>query len=56
MWLVLQARTIGYLTTYIVINRCYQYCSDHEEPVCDWNIKLAMEDCGSVDHFDLWEV
>lgn len=44
------------LVTYIVINRCYQYCSDHKEPVRDWNIKLAMENSGSVYHFDLWEV
>jgi hypothetical protein len=44
------------LTTYIVIYRCNQNRSNHEEPVRNWDIELAMKDLRSVNHLDLWEV
>jgi hypothetical protein len=43
-------------TPYIVIDRCDQDGSDHQQPIRDRNEKLPVEDLRSMDDFDLREI
>lgn len=46
----------GDTTTYVVIDRCDQDSSNHQQPIRDRNEELPVEYLGSVDDFDLREI
>jgi hypothetical protein len=41
---------------YVVVNCGYDDGADHEEPVREGDVDLAVEDLGGVDELDLGEV
>lgn len=43
-------------TPYVVIDRCDQDSSYHQQPICDRDEELPVEYLGSVDDFDLREI
>lgn len=43
-------------TPYVVIDRCDQDGSNHQQPIRDWNEELPVEYLRSVDDFDLREI
>jgi hypothetical protein len=41
---------------YVVINGGNEQRPNHQQPVCDGHIELAMEDLGGMDHLNLRKV
>jgi hypothetical protein len=42
--------------THIVVDGCYDHCSDHHEPIGHGNVNLSMEVFRCVINSDLWEI
>jgi hypothetical protein len=42
--------------TNVIVDYCYKDGPEHEKPIHEWHIELAVERLGCVDDFDLWEV
>ena len=47
---------LGDRGTYVVVDCCYQHRANHEKPIDEWDVELAMECLGGMHDLYLGEV